>query len=281
MHRPRPRASRLPSWRRARGCRQRSAGSGSDRARPRAPAVAPGRRRWRAAARRSRGPPALEHEGPPLHVERLHARFEEKVDALVRVPFRRAHRDPVVGRVPGEKILREVGPIVRGRCVGADHRDGPVVPFAAQHVRRGEAGGAAADDDDGRRRARGSGCRRSRQSLAHERDVAHLLDAPARNRIERRCAQRLARPQAEAGVVPRTAHRVTRDHAVGERPVVVRAMRAHGKQRIAAAHEQSFIVAHSPRDHRRVAQTSHGNAGREIGQGCIGFVRHRCRIGVT
>ena len=51
--------------------------------------------------------------------------------------------------------------------------------------------------------------------FAHEDRAVALLDTPARDRVERRRAQRLAGAQAEAGVVPRAAHGVADEQPFG------------------------------------------------------------------
>jgi hypothetical protein len=50
---------------------------------------------------------------PFRKVERRDLRIVYEVDAVFGVESRRAERDPFLRRVPGEIILREVGPIVR------------------------------------------------------------------------------------------------------------------------------------------------------------------------
>ena len=55
--------------------------------------------------------------------------------------------------------------------------------------------------------------------------------------------QRLAGANVEAGVMPGTAHRAIRDDALGERPVIVRALRADGENLRALAHQQHRFVA--------------------------------------
>jgi hypothetical protein len=106
------------------------------------------------------------------------------------------------------------------------------MPPPPQHLRGREADGTAADDHDsrgrvGRRRLR---CRLPAGILALPTDK-HLLvialDSPAGDRIEGRGAERLAGAQAEAGVVPRTADRISDYETFLERPAVMRARRAH------------------------------------------------------
>src|SRR6185503_15008975 len=113
-------------------------------------------------------------------------------------------------------------------------RDRAIVRLAPQHVRRREAGGAAVDDHH---RCGSAGGRRTRRAgidlgvgpgelLTHEDDITRALDPPAGNRIERRRAHRLAGTQAETGVMPWTPQGAVGSDAVGQRPVIVRAVGA-------------------------------------------------------
>ena len=60
--------------------------------------------------------------------------------------------------------------------------------------------------------------------------------------------------------MPRTPHRVADDHAVRQRTVVMRAMRAYRKERIAMTSEKHVIGIDAADDHcaiRKIAQTAH------------------------
>jgi hypothetical protein len=57
-------------------------------------------------------------------------------------------RQPVLRSAPGEIILREVGPVIRGVRVGVDDSDRPAIPLSTQHFRTGDPGGARAEDHD-------------------------------------------------------------------------------------------------------------------------------------
>ena len=87
--------------------------------------------------------------------------------------------------------------------------------------------------------ARGDRRERIALDLFGDEDFASApLDLPARDRRERRRAQRFAGAETETGVVPRTTHGVTLDHAVRERAAVVRARRADGDEVVAQPREQ-------------------------------------------
>src|SRR5262249_7522178 len=112
----------------------------------------------------------------------------------------------------------------------------------------GETGGAAADDDDRRRLTRRparDGRNSRRQLLANGDDAAAALDTPARERIERRRARRVARREIEACVMEWTSNRVADDEAFRQRSAVMRAGRPDGEEPTAAAHEHDLIVAHA------------------------------------
>ena len=146
-----------------------------------------------------------------LRIEGGDGRIEPDLDLLFLVEVGRAQRDPILRRLAGEEVLRQVRPVVRGRIVGAEHGDRAAVALAPQHLGCRVACRAAADDDDRLRRR--CGCRPllgrlPLRLLAHEDLAVGLLDLPARDRVQRRGSQRFARTQAEARVVPGAAHRV-------------------------------------------------------------------------
>ena len=126
-------------------------------------------------------------------------------------------------------------------------RDGARVALAPQHLRGREARRAAADDDDLIRRWR---CTVRRRRLRHLALVAERRScpvarstSPARQRIQRRRAQRLAGAQAEAGVVPGAAHGVADHQPFGERAAVVGAGRLDREDLAAGLHQQHVFLA--------------------------------------
>ena len=122
--------------------------------------------------------------------------------------LRRAQRDPLLGRVPRQVVLREIRPVDGRRGIGADQSETAAIAFAAERFRGGVARGAGADDHDALRRFDPE---RSRLPLGLAGTDAHVpalrLDLVARDRIQRRRAHSRARAQVEARVVPRAADR--------------------------------------------------------------------------
>jgi len=81
--------------------------------------------------------------------------------------------------------------------------------------------------------------------LALSRDENFLIAPfhdPARDRRQRRRAQRFARAQVKAGVVPWTAHVIAVDASLGERAAVVRAGGADREEIVAAAEQEHGIA---------------------------------------
>ena len=200
---------------------------------------------------------ALELDDALLEIERRRARLKHEVDLLVRVELGRAQRNPVFLGRARQVVLRQIRTIAWRRVVRAEHRDRSVVALPPKHVRGRETSRAAAKNEDGFRRTRGGRARwrcRLRKLRADVDRVALAIDAPARDRIERRRPQRVARAQAEARVMPRTADGVADDEPVGERAVVVRAVRADGEDLLAPPHQNHVVVADSCRRRSAVRQ---------------------------
>jgi hypothetical protein len=109
-----------------------------------------------------------------------------------------------------------------------------------QHLRGGFPGRPAADNDDGLWhrlpcRPRSARCRLDLFPNI-DRPVPQL-DTPARNRVQRRCAQRFPGTQAETCVVPGAANGVPGEDPLSERTVVVGAFGADREQLVPAARE--------------------------------------------
>ena len=68
-------------------------------------------------------------------------------------------------------------------------------------------------------------------------------DFPDRNRTDRRRPGGLASAQIETGVMPGTPDALAGHDALGERPVVMAAMRADREDFRAGTHQHDFIVA--------------------------------------
>jgi hypothetical protein len=69
------------------------------------------------------------------------------------------------------------------------------------------------------------------------------LDFPACDRTQRRRPRSLAGAQIEAGVMPRTAHAFAGYETLGQRAVIMCAMRADGEDFIAALHQYHLFVS--------------------------------------
>ena len=84
-----------------------------------------------------------------------------------------------------------------------------------------------------------------------------------------RRAECLAAAQIEAGMVPRAAHRAVNNEAVGERPMIVGAMRADREDVRAAQDQQHLVVADMSKE------VSNGQVGQRDALGQIGAARSR------
>jgi hypothetical protein len=90
---------------------------------------------------------------------------------------------------------------------------------------------------------------RSGEFLPNENHPGFALHAPTWNWIERRRAQGLAGPQAEAGMVEWTSDGVVDDQPIGQRAVIVRAVRADGEPFIARSRKEHVFVGNTPQHH--------------------------------
>ena len=81
-------------------------------------------------------------------VDRRDAGAEMQLDAVLAVEFRRAQRDPLLGSIAGQIVLRQIWPVVGHGGVGAEHDDAAGIALAAQRLGGAVAGRAAAQDDD-------------------------------------------------------------------------------------------------------------------------------------
>jgi hypothetical protein len=193
-----------------------------------------------------------------------------ELDRLLLVELERAQRHPVFRRVSREIVLRAIGPVVGGGVVRGEERHLAGKPFPAQHLGGGKSGSPATHDHDAvRMRALTASLAGRRLSggfdfFAHEHRAVALFHAPARHRIEGGRSERLAGAQAEAGMVPGTAHDIANDQSLSERAAVVRAGRANREQFIAATRQQHGLLAHMPAHHGAVAKISERNPAREI-----------------
>src|SRR6266481_4525028 len=83
-----------------------------------------------------------------LRIYRDRAGAELQLDPLFPVEIGRAQRYPLLRRVAGQVVLRQIGSIIRSRVIGAQHRDRAGIALAPQHLGRGVSRRTAAEDDD-------------------------------------------------------------------------------------------------------------------------------------
>src|SRR5205814_3651399 len=77
------------------------------------------------------------------------------------------------------------------------------------------------------------------------------------------------------GVVPRTTDGVANDQTVGQRTVIVRAMRADGKQLVALPNEDRIVLADAAGEGAAVGHALKGNAALEVRHCRSRLVGHR------
>ena len=92
-----------------------------------------------------------------------------------------------------------------------------------------------------------------------------LLDGPAGQRAERRGAERLACPDIETSVVPGAADHVAHHQPLGQRPAVMGAGGADGKDLGATAQQEHLLVAQMAEQLAAIRQMGERHAGRKLG----------------
>jgi hypothetical protein len=97
---------------------------------------------------------------------------------------------------------------------------------------------------------------------------------PTLNRRQSGRRNGLTRAQAEAGVMPGTAHRLTYHQAFAERATVVGALGVNRKHLRRAAGEKNRIRAHMTHQHGAVRKEALRDSGREIGAAGLRCVTH-------
>ncbi len=197
------------------------------------------------------------------------AGVQSDLDPVRAVERLRTQGNPIGLGVSGQIVLRQIGSIAGQGRVGAEQGDGPLIALAPQGFGRRIARCPAADDHHRLRKHRRGRPGRFRFGLgrAHEGLAVALFDGPALQVVQRRRADGLAGPQAEAGVVPRAAHRVADQQALGQGAAVVGAVRRHREQLLALAHEQHGFAVHLALQHGPVGEIGQGHALGEIGPG--------------
>jgi hypothetical protein len=101
--------------------------------------------------------------------------------------------------------------------------------------------------------------------LTHEDFAVALFDPPRVDWTESRRAQRFSGPEIEAGVMPRTSHRIVDNEALRERTIVVGALSADRENVSATAHEQNRVLSDMAGELGAVWQFVSGNSQRQIG----------------
>ncbi len=158
-------------------------------------------------------------------------------------------RNPVFLRLARQIVFRQVWPIAGRGSVGAQHDEWAIVAFAAEDVGGRQASCTPSNDDDrlwpqaptlARHRFRT--CRR--QLFVDEHHVALSLHFPTRNRIQRWRSNRLPGAKTETGVVPGASDGIADDQTLGERSVVMRAVRPDRKDLRLTLDDQHLLVAH-------------------------------------
>ena len=115
--------------------------------------------------------------------------------------------------------------------------------------------------------------------LRHDHAIAAPLDPPAGEVRQRRRAQRLAGAEAEARVVPGTAHRVADDRALRQRAAVVTARRADGVEVVADSCEEHRLTVRMAEQSVARLHLGRGDARGEIGTGECGVrASHLCAL---
>src|SRR5690606_15908626 len=117
-------------------------------------------------------------------VDTYRLRLHQQAYVMLFVERRWPQRNPVVRRLAGQVILRQIRAVARWENIGADHRDRTAETLAAQCVGRGQPCCTATHDDDAPGMPRGpvsnEGNDRARRSqfLSHEDSVSVALDPP-------------------------------------------------------------------------------------------------------
>ncbi len=183
------------------------------------------------------------------------------------IEVRRSERIGLLERRARQVALGKIGAVNGHRSIGTQHRDAAGMALSPERFRRGIARGAATHDHDGLRRA--GVCRAPRWSTARElranvRRGVPLFDKPAGYRLQRRRAKRLTGTQAEAGVMPGTAHRLVHQQPVPERGAIVGADGPDREQCGPAPHEQHRFAVRVPEQHGPIGEARERHAPGEV-----------------
>ena len=211
-------------------------------------------------------------------INACHARTQPHVDVVLSVERLRPQRQPLGRRRTGQVVFGQVGPVARQGRIGAQQRDGAGIAFTAQGFGSGLPGRTTADDHDGRWQAHGGGQLmhgRGHALAGDRRRAIAQLDLPAGNAAQRGRTQGLAGAQAKRCMVPGAAHGFAHQQALRQRPTVMRAGGAYGKNLIAPAHQEHGLAVSVAQQHVVGGNALQGNTLGKVGprQGGFGF-RH-------
>ena len=222
---------------------------------------------------------AREHDLALARLDACDVRVEPELDGVLVVETLGPQRYPLFRGRSREIVLGQVRPVDRGGIVAAQHHQTSLPLLPAQHFGGGKSRSAAANNHD---RFRSTLVRvlRFRCLLAAFDDdlVALALDAPAGNRAQRRGMQRLARTQAETGMVPGTAHGLAIHQPLAQGTAIMGAGRADREKFIAPARQQNGLVAHMARQHRAGGEVADRNATGKVGTGGWRCIRHSASL---
>src|SRR5438270_688818 len=214
---------------------------------------------------------------PGIGMDRSRPSAEPQLDPLLSIELERAQRYPFLGRVAGEIVLRQIGPVARRHVIIAKHRDRAGIALTPQHLRSGFPRRATADNDDGLRRGLQCRPRLAACRLDLFPDIYRpipLLDTPAWDRVQRWRAQRLSGTKTETGVVPGTAHCVLDEDPLSEWTVVVGAFGADREQLLTTAREQHRVVRDVPQNHAALFNIRKRHPLRKVGSVELLLVAH-------
>ena len=200
----------------------------------------------------------FDRDGSGAEIERSTPAYRERGRCVDWSSIRRPERNPVFLCLARQIILRQVWPIAGRGSVGAQHDERAIVAFATENVRGREASRAPADDDDrlwpeAPAVARHRFGIRHRQLFVDEDHVARSFHLPAGNRIQRWRSNRLAGAKVETGVMPGASDGISDDQTLGERSVIMRAVRPDRKDLRLTLDDHHLLVPHASRQDASVS----------------------------
>jgi hypothetical protein len=206
-------------------------------------------------------------------------RPQHQSNAILRKEIAIAQWQMIIAESAVEVILGKQGAVVRRPRVIGDHRDLAGKTATQQHVDCGETRRAAADHDEAVVRScvmpKAYGRRRG-SLIPHPNAIVLERNLPTGHRVECRSCQRLARTQAEAGVMPRAAHGVINDQSLVERSAQMAAGGADREDFVPQAGEQRLGATDMAFLDTAIGEVGNSNAsgkiGSEVGRVAQGFL---------